>query len=213
MPDITEALDLAIEATRETFLRNPANFSDERALAEDTRRRLCSVLPPASVIAVTVEELSGAQGNIPDHEAYTARYRETPEIDRAQCEIGGAAFPFRANKRVDLAVLTDGVELEVKGGTQEFRPVDLTAAVEFKYVKNINYLRYRPDDENSKYHDIAGDIERLRQLPEPVDCRCMVYSNYDLLRRDSDADAEQGLRKLAEEEGVALEFVLPEPSV
>lgn len=48
MPDISEALDLAIEATRETFLRNPANFSDERALAEDTRRRFarCFHQPP-----------------------------------------------------------------------------------------------------------------------------------------------------------------------
>jgi hypothetical protein len=79
-----EALDLAIEATAESFLQNPANYSDERALAEDVRQRMCRVLPRASVGDVTVEESSGASGDIPNHEAYTSRYRETTEIDRVQ---------------------------------------------------------------------------------------------------------------------------------
>jgi len=80
MPDASHALDLAIEATSTSFLRNPANVSDEQALAEDARRRLCAELPPASVAAVTVKELWG-QENKPDYEARTARYRETTEID------------------------------------------------------------------------------------------------------------------------------------
>jgi len=48
---------------------------------------MCAVLPPAAVGNVTVEESSGASGNIPDHEAYTSRYQEVTEIDRVQCEI------------------------------------------------------------------------------------------------------------------------------
>jgi hypothetical protein len=172
---------------------------------------MCSELTPASVEAVSVEEASKAQGSIPDHEAYTARYRETEEIDRAQCEIGGPTFRFGGTERLDLGVFSDGVTIRVDNGTQEFDPSDLVAAVEFKYVKNINYLRYRPDDDKSKYRDIADDIARLGQLPDGVDRCCVVFSNYDLLRRNSDNDAERNLRELSENNDVNLRFVLPDP--
>lgn len=208
---VRDVLDLAIESTAESFLRNPANYSDERALAEAVRSRSNAMLTPATVDAVAVEESSGARGSITDHEAYTARYRDTTEIDRAQCEVGGPAFPFGGRERLDLGVFSDGIEIRLTGGTQQFDPADLAAATEFKYVKNINYLRYRPDDEASKYHDIAEDIERLGELPDHVDRRCVVFGNYDMLRRDADADAERGLRELADESGVDLRFVFPEP--
>lgn len=209
MSRVGMALDLAIDATADSFLECPANYSDERALAEDVRSRVCSVLLPASVAEVVVEESSGARGSLPDHEAYTTRYHDTEEIDRAQCEIGGSEFPFGGTERLDLGVFGDGLTITVNGGTQEFNPSDLEAAVEFKYVKNINYLRYRPDDDNSKYRDIADDIDRLGALPTGIDRRCVVFSNYDLLRRD--ADAERNLRELADENGVQLRFVLPLP--
>lgn len=93
MPSTGEVLDSAIGATADSFLRVPANYSDERSLAEEVRSRICSTLPPASVSAVRVEESSDARGNITDHEAYTAHYKSTEEIDRAQCEIGGVGFP------------------------------------------------------------------------------------------------------------------------
>jgi len=76
-----------------------------------------------------------ASGNIPDHEAYTSRYQEVTEIDRVQCEIGGADFPFGASERLDLGVFADDLRVTVTGGTQEFVPSDLVAAAEFKYVK------------------------------------------------------------------------------
>jgi len=160
---------------------------------------------------VTVEESSGASGNIPDHEAYTSRYQEVTEIDRVQCEIGGADFPFGASERLDLGVFADDLRVTVTGGTQEFVPSDLVAAAEFKYVKNINYLRYRPDDDASKYHDIATDIKRLGELPDDVSRRCVVFANYDLLRRDADVAAEQELHELADRFDVDLQFVLPSP--
>jgi hypothetical protein len=169
------------------------------------------VLPPAAVGNVTVEESSGASGNIPDHEAYTSRYQEVTEIDRVQCEIGGADFPFGASERLDLGVFADDLRVTVTGGTQEFVPSDLVAAAEFKYVKNINYLRYRPDDDASKYHDIATDIKRLGELPDDVSRRCVVFANYDLLRRDADVAAEQELHELADRFDVDLQFVLPSP--
>lgn len=206
-----EAVDLAIEATAESFLQNPANYSDERALAEDVRQRVCAVLPSASVGEVTVKESSRASGNIPDHEAYTSQYREATEIDRVQCEIGGADFPFGARERLDLGVFGDDLQMTITGGTQEFALGDLVAAAEFKYVKNINYLRYRPDDDASKYRDIATDIERLGELPDDVSRRCVVFSNYDLLRRDADAAAERELHELADRCDVDLQFVLPSP--
>lgn len=211
MPQFKQALDLAIDATATSFLSHPANYSDERSLAEDVRQRLCSVLTPATVAVVTVGESSGARGSIPDHEDYTAQYRNTNEIDRAQCEIGGTDFPFGGTERLDLGVFSDGITITVNGGTQEFDPSDLVAALEFKYVKNINYLRYRPDDDNSKYRDIADDIGRLGDLPNGVDRRCVVFSNYDLLRRDSDTDAERNLQELADANKVDLRFVLPSP--
>jgi hypothetical protein len=211
MPSVGETLDLAIESTAESFLRNPANYSDERALAEAVRSRSNAMLTPATVDAVAVEESSGARGNTTDHEAYTTRYRDTTEIDRAQCEVGGPAFPFGGRERLDLGVFTDGIDIRIVGGTQQFDPVDLVAALEFKYVKNINYLRYRPEDEASKYHDIAEDVERLGELPDHVDRRCVVFGNYDMLRRDADADAERGLQGQAREVGVDLRFVFPEP--
>jgi hypothetical protein len=210
MPRTLDVLDLAIESTVESFLRNPANYSDERALAEAVRSRSNAMLTPATVDAVAVEESSGARGDIPEHEAYTARYRKTTEIERAQCEIGGPAFPFGDRERLDLGVFSDGIEIRLTGGTQQFDPSDLAAGLEFKYVKNINYLRYRPDDEASKYRDISEDIERLGELPEHVERRCVVFGNYDMLRRDADADAEQGLRELAAETDVDLRFVFPD---
>jgi hypothetical protein len=211
MCGVHRVLDGAIDTTAELFLEQPANYSDERSLAEDVRSRICSELTPASVEAVSVEESSKAQGSIPDHEAYTGRYRETEEIDRAQCEIGGPAFSFGGTERLDLGVFSDGLTITVNNGTQEFDPSNLVAAVEFKYVKNINYLRYRPDDDKSKYKDIADDITRLGQLPDRIDRRCVVFSNYDLLRRNSDNDAERNLRELAENSDIILRFVLPEP--
>jgi len=211
MSNVQQALNLAIEATAESFLHHPANYSDERSLAEAVRSRVSSILPPASVESVTVEESSGARGSIPDHEAYTAHYRDTTEIDRAQCEIGGTEFPFGGSERLDLGIFADDMAITLHGGTQEFEPSDLVAGVEFKYVKNVNYLRYRPDDDNSKYRDIADDIIRLGALPDDVDRQCVVFSNYDLLRRDSDLDTERHLHELAEKEGMTLQFVLPEP--
>jgi len=211
MSRVRKVLDDAIDTTAESFLEHPANYSDERSLAEDVRARICSELTPASVEAVSVEESSKAQGSIPDHEAYTGRYRQTEEIDRAQCEIGGPAFPFGGTERLDLGVFSDGLTITVDNGTQEFDPSDLVAAVELKYVKNINYLRYRPDDDKSKYRDIADDIARLGELPDGVDRRSVVFSNYDLLRRSSDNDAEKNLGELAEQNDVDLRFVLPEP--
>lgn len=167
-------LNAAIDATAESFLEQPANYSDERSLAEDVRSRICTELTPASVEAVSVEEPSKAQGSIPDHEAYTGRYRDTEQIDRAQCEIGGPAFPFGGTERLDIGVFSNGLTITVDNGTQEFDPSDLVAAVEFKYVKNINYLRYRPNDDKSKYRDIADDIDRLGELPDHVDRRCVI---------------------------------------
>lgn len=211
MQQLQQVLDLAIGATADAFLGNPANYSDERSLAEDVRSRLCAVASPARVASVAVEESSGARGAYPDHEAYTGHYRTTTEIDRAQCEVGGTGFPFGGTERLDVGVFDDHLTMRITGGTQEFQPADLAAALEFKYVKNINYLRYRPDDENSKYRDIADDIERLGALPEHVTRRCVVFSNYDLLRRATDADAGQQLHAMADEHDVTLQFVLPEP--
>jgi hypothetical protein len=110
-----------------------------------------------------------------------------------------------------LGVFADNLGMTITGGTQEFTPSDLLAAAEFKYVKNINYLRHRPDDDASKYRDIATDIERLGELPGDVVRRCVVFGNYDLLRRDADAAAERELHELADQYDVDLRFVLPSP--
>lgn len=209
MDRVETVLDFAIEATAQPFLQNPANYSDERALAEEVRSRVCSVLPPAPVGESIVEESSGAQGDVPDHEAYTGKYRDVEQVDRAHCEIGGPAFPFSATERLDLGVFDDDLTVTVTNGTQEFEPSDLVAAGEFKYVKNINYLRYRPDDEGSKYRDIAEDISRLGELPGDLDRRCVVFANYDFFRRAEDAEARDGLESLAADNDVSLRFVLP----
>lgn len=69
MSRIQQAIDLAIGAVGESFLPNPANYSDERALAEAVRLRANAVLSPTLVDSVSVVESSGAQGDITDHEA------------------------------------------------------------------------------------------------------------------------------------------------
>ncbi|MCU4750918.1 hypothetical protein OB919_02795 [Halobacteria archaeon AArc-curdl1] len=206
-----QSLDLATDATSTAFLDNPANYSDERSLAEETRQRLCSILPPTSVADVRVNESSGAAGDIPDHRQYTTKYERVDKIDRAQCEVGGPTFPFGGRERLDLAVLSDEIEMVIDGGTQTFSVDDLDAAVAFKYVKNINYLRYRPDGENSKYRDIADDISRLAEIEGDVDRRCIVYSNYDLFRRENDEKARSNLVELADQGDVTLRFVFPDP--
>lgn len=115
-------LDTAIDSTVSAYLDNPANVSDERALAEAVRSRLNAIILPATVTELRVEKSSGASGDVPDHELYTGRYRETERIDRAQCEIGGPEFPFGGTERLDLAVFSDGLSISVSNGTQEFIP-------------------------------------------------------------------------------------------
>jgi len=46
---------------------------------------------------------------------------------------------------------------------------------------------------------------------ECVDRRCVVFSNYDLLRCSSDNDSERNLQELAENSDVNLQFILREP--
>lgn len=202
------AVNTALDSTEQAFRENPANFSDERALAEDIRTQLVESLGTVDVAQVTVED-GKARGSIPDHEEYTDRYLDVTAIDCAHCEIGGQKFPFSHIERIDLGLFDDGVSITLEGGTQEFDPSDLLAAIEFKYVKNINYLRYRPDDEKSKYRDIAGDIERLGVLPSGLKRWCVVFGNYGMFRRD-DGQVENNLNELAAENGVSLRFVLPE---
>ena len=60
MSRVRRVLDTAIDTTAEFFLEQPANYSDERSLAEEVRSRMCSELTPASVEAVSVEESSKA---------------------------------------------------------------------------------------------------------------------------------------------------------
>jgi len=202
------AVKTALDRTEQAFRENSANFSDERALAEDVRTQLVDSLGTVEVAQVIVED-GQARGTIPDHEEYTARYRDVTEIDCAHCEIGGQKFPFSHIERIDLGLFEDGVTITLEGGTQEFDPSDLLAAIEFKYVKNINYLRYRPDNQQSKYRDIAEDIERLGKLPNETKRWCVVFGNYGLLRRD-DGQVQKSLNELAAENGVSLRFVLPE---
>ena len=190
-----EAVAAALDSTESTFRANPANFSDERALAETVRSHLVDALGSVTVEQVHISD-GQARGGVPDHEAYTDRYRDVTTIDCAHCEVGGQAFPFGHRERLDLALFTDGVTITVDGGTQEFDPADVRAALEFKYVKNINYLRHRPDNPDSKYADIADDIERLGTLPDSIDRWCLVFGNYGLLRRD-DGQIEDSLHTLA----------------
>ena len=203
-----KVLKSALDRTERAFRDNPANFSDERALAEDVRTQLVDSLGTVDVTEVDLQD-GTARGPIPDHKEYTARYQEVTEIDCAHCEIGGKKFPFSHIERVDLGLFDDGVTITLDNGTQEFDPHDLLAALEFKYVKNINYLRYSPEKDQSKYKDIVGDIERLGELPSGIERWCIVFGNYGLLRRD-EGQIASSLHELAAENNVTLHFVLPE---
>jgi hypothetical protein len=200
-------IETALNRTEQAFRDNPANFSDERAVAEDARARLVDALGTVDVSEVEIDD-GTARGSVPDHKEYTARYRDVTEIDCAHCEVGGQKFPFPHRERMDLGLFDDGVTLTVDGGTQQFDPSDLLAGLEFKYVKNINYLRHRPENSGSKYKDIADDIERLGDLPSGVERWCLVFGNYGLLRRD-DGQVTNSLHELATENDVTLRFVLP----
>lgn len=201
-------IETALNRTEQAFRDNPANFSDERAVAEDVRTRLVDAIGAVDVAEVEIED-GTARGSVPDHKEYTARYRDVTEIDCAHCEIGGQKFPFPHRERMDLGLFDDGVTLTLDGGTQHFDPSDLLAGLEFKYVKNINYLRHRPENPESKYKDIADDIERLGELPPDVERWCLIFGNYGLLRRD-DGQIANSLHELATENDVTLRFVLPE---
>ncbi|WP_245180705.1 hypothetical protein [Haloarcula amylovorans] len=200
-------IETALNRTEQAFRDNPANFSDERAVAEDIRARLVDAIGTVDVSEVEIED-GTARGSVPDHKEYTARYRDVTEIDCAHCEIGGQKFPFPHRERMDLGLFDDGVTLTLDGGTQQFDPSDLLAGLEFKYVKNINYLRHRPENSGSKYKDIADDIERLGDLPSDVERWCLVFGNYGLLRHD-DGQIANSLHELATENDVTLRFVLP----
>jgi len=197
-----------LDTTAEAFRINPANFSDERSLTEHFRSQLVDTLGDVNVEAVTVIDGS-SRGAVPDHKDYTDRYKQVEQIECAHCEIGGPKFPFPDDHRIDLGLFDDEVSLQIDGGTQEYDPTDLRAGFEFKYVKNTNYLRYRPERANSKYADIASDITRLGKLPAGVERWCVIFSNYGLLRKD-DGTVASGLEELAAEHDVTLRFVLPE---
>jgi hypothetical protein len=110
-----------------------------------------------------------------------------------------------------LGVFGDDISLRIDTGTQAFDPEDLEAAVEFKYIKNTNYLRYRPDDEQTLYHNIETDISRLGQLPREVDRRMVVVCNYDVFRREDTLEAKASLNDAATTADVDLTLVIPEP--
>lgn len=211
MTTYSSILTDALESVTEAFLDNPANFSDERSLATAVRYQINAQTSPASVATCTVRESSGARGSITDHDRYTKRYAEITSIDRAHCEIGGPQFPFGDTERLDLGVFGDDISLRINTGTQAFDPDDLKAAVEFKYIKNTNYLRYRPDDEQTLYHNIETDISRLGQLPREVDRRMVVVCNYDVFRREDTLEAKASLNDAATTADVDLTFVIPEP--
>jgi len=211
MTTYSSTLTDARESVTDAFLYNPANFSDERSLASAVRHQINAQASPASVATCTVTESSGARGSITDHDRYTQRYAEITSIDRAHCEIGGPQFPFGDTERLDLGIFGDDISLRINNGTQEFDPEDLEAAVEFKYIKNTNYLRYRPDDEQTLYHDITTDIARLGQLPAKVDRRMVVVCNYDVFRREDTLQAKTSLSDAATNVDVDLTFVLPDP--
>lgn len=211
MTACSSTLTDALSSVTEAFFSNPANFSDERAFASAVRYQLNDRLSPATIGSCTVTESSGARGSIPDHDRYTKRYAQLSQLDRAHCEVGGPAFPFADTERLDLGVFADDVSLQIANGTQVFEPADLTAAVEFKYIKNTNYLRYRPDDDYSLYHSIASDISRLGELPSTIDRRMVVACNYDVFRRSDDRKAKQSLQDSATNAAVDLTFICPAP--
>ena len=203
-----DIVSAALNQTEGAFRSNPANFSDERALTDHVRSQLVQSLGQVTVSTVAVED-GTSRGSIPDHIDYTRRYNDTTTIDCAHCEVGGPKFPFPDTHRMDLGLFDDGMTLRINGGTQEFDPSDLLAGFEFKYVKNINYLRHRPDMESSKYVDIATDISRLGELPQGVERWCVIFGNYGMLRRD-DGQVADNLQALAAKHDVSLRFVLPE---
>ena len=101
-----EEFKSALDNTERAFRDNPANFSDERALAEHVRSQLVNALGTVDVAEVDVND-SNSRGSIPDHRKYTARYREVTKIDCAHCEIGGQKFPFSHIERIDLGLFDD----------------------------------------------------------------------------------------------------------
>jgi len=148
-------------------------------------------------LGVTVEESSGASGNIPDHEAYTSRYQEVTEIDRVQCEIG-CRLPHWASERLDLGVFADDLRVTVTGGDAGVRPERLSRRSRVQVRQNINYLRYRPDDDAASITTSPPTSNGLVSFPMMSVVGAWCSPTDDLLRRDADVAAEQELHELAD---------------
>jgi len=179
----------SIRQLEDRFVENPANYIVEAELVFDLKRILNEQLPPARLKGT--HDSGNARGSIPDHSEYADAIVSTDQFDRAHCEVSGSNFGLESEqRRLDLVVFSDEVRLSLENGSKKFRAEDLTAAVEFKFLKNTKYLRSGSD----RYNWVTSDIDRLAGLPDHVDTYCLVFGNFDLARRPDTEEALQDLK-------------------
>lgn len=183
--DITDS----IRRLERNFVERPANYLVEAELVFELKQILNDRLQSARL---TGRHNSGnARGDIPDHSEYADAIISTTDIDRAHCEVSGTNFSLGSEQmKLDLVLFADEVNLSLEGGSKKFSVADLVTAVEFKFIKNAKYLR----EGSKRYNLIADDIDRLAGLPNRVDTYCLVFSNFDLVRRSDTQEAFQSLK-------------------
>lgn len=177
-----------IDRLERRFIERPANYLVEAELAFDLKQILNEELQPS--LLKGTHDSGSARGDFPDHSKYGDAILSTNRIDRAHIEVSGSNFGLGSEqKKLDLVLFGEEVQLFLEGGSKKFRAEDLVTAVEFKFIKNAKYLR----EGSKRYNLITDDIDRLAGLPDHIDTYCLVFENFDLARR---SDTEEALRTL-----------------
>lgn len=178
----------SIDKLSRRFIASPANYLVEAELAFELKQILNDQLPPAELQGTHDE--GSSRGDIPDHSDYADAILSSESFDRVHCEVSGKNFGLESNQRkLDLVIFQERVDLSLEGGSKKFSAADLDTAVEIKFIKNAHYLRAGA----KRFELIRRDIDRLDNLPDHVDTYCLVFGNFDLARR---ADNEEALRSL-----------------
>jgi len=83
-------------------------------------------------------------------------------------------------EKSELVIFGEEVILNLNGGTKRFDINCVEAAFEFKYIKNLKYLR----PGGWLFDRFEKDINRLNHLPNGIKTNFLLFSNFNLLRKE-----------------------------
>lgn len=159
--------EAAISQLQSEFEENPLDFFVEAEL----QARLQEILKEQVSGKTKVTETENEPGT-QKHRDYTDAALETDYINRVHLEVKTE----QEGGNIDLCIFGEEASVSMSSGTKNFDAEDLEAAVELKFVKNLDYAQ------DKKVEDIREDIQRLDRLPNHLYKAVVIFANKDIFR-------------------------------